>query len=400
MVIYIKSLSQKGKIMEYTIPGRYTLKIDRDRIAEARDRCTKYYHKQKIDRLPFRYASGTPSCPNYTMGDIIRDTDKLIEKTIAAINAQTESFPDTDYMPYLGMAHLGQGVIASMFGATQYVVEDNPPFTEGRVMKDIYDLGKIPRRIDPANDGWGPKLKETCEKFLDAVQGEVPVLVSDHQSPYGTATKICDNETLILAMYDEPEMVHEFFDIVTAAIEDTIDAMERWCGTEHLVKNEVVPVPNGKTGLIIWDDYISVISPRLHTEFCAPYNIRLYEKYGFGHLHTCGPYFNGYIDACLNCKPRSMDLTIMRGMARSKEDMAAFRRITKEAGIILMGSPDFTNHNAGSIFDNSWGAKDDEYLHFMADGGMFYSEWGAKENGAERTKHWHELTRDLVNVWG
>jgi hypothetical protein len=94
-----------------------------------------------------------------------------------------------------------------------------------------------------------------------------------------------------------------------------------------------------------------------------------------------------------------MDLTIMRGMARSKEDMAEFRRITKEAGIILMGSPDFTNHNSGSIFDNSWGGKDDEYLHFMADGGIFYSEWGAKEDGAARTKHWHDLTRDLVNVW-
>jgi len=385
--------------MEYIIPGRYALKIDRDRIAEARDRCSKYYHKQKVDRLPFKYNSGTANCPNYSIGDVLRDTDKLIEKTIAAVNAQTESFPDTDYLPYLGMAHLGQGVVASMFGAQQYTVEDNPPFTQGRVMQTIYDLGKIPRRINPETDGWGPKLKETCEKFLDAVQCEIPVLVSDHQSPYGTATKVCDNEEYILGMYDEPEMTHEFMDIITTGIEDTIDAMEKWCGIENLVKNEAVPVPGGENGLIIWDDYISVITPSLHTEFCAPYNRRLYEKYGRGHLHTCGPYFPGYIDACTACGPISLDLTIMRGMARSKEDMTEFRRITKEAGIILMGSPDFTSHMTGSIFDNNWGVKDDEYLHYMADGGMFYSEWGAKEDGPARTKHWHELTRDLVNSW-
>jgi uroporphyrinogen-III decarboxylase len=381
--------------MEIIISGKYELKIDKDRIAEARDRCTKYYNKQKVDRLPFRYYSGTPKCPSYTYGDIIRDPDKMIERTIAQINAQTESFPDTDYLPSLGLAHLGEGVLASMFGAEQYVVEDNPPFTNGRVMQNIYDLKKLPRKINPAEDGWGPKVKELCEKFLDAVQGEIPVGVIDHQSPYGTATKICDNEELMLAMYDEPEMVHEFFDIVTTAIEDTIDAMEQWCGSECFVKNEALPVP-GKNGVIIWDDYISVITPELHKQFCAPYNRRLYEKYGYGHLHTCGPYFPGYIDACLNCKPLSMDIAIMRGFARSKEDILEFRRVTREAGVILMGSPDYTSNH---IFDAKWGEKDDDYLRSMADGGLFYSEWGAPENGAARTKYWHELTRDLVNVW-
>jgi len=381
--------------MEIIMSGKYTLKMDKDRIAEARDRRIKYYNKQNVDRLPFQYFSGTSDCPNYTYGDIIRDVDKLIEQKIAQINAQTESFPDTDFLPYLNPVHLGEGMVPSMFGAEQYVVEDNPPYTKGRVMRNIYDLDKLPRKINPETDGWGPKLKEMCEKFLDAVQGEVPVVVSDHQSPYGVATKICDNEELMLAMYDEPEMVHEFFDIVTAGIADTIDAMEKWCGIDCLAKNEALPVP-GNHGLILWDDYISVVTPSLHKEFCAPYNMRLYEKYGAGHLHTCGPYFPRYIDACINCKPKSMDLAIMRGMSRSKEDMIEFRRITKEAGVMIIGSPDFTSEH---IFNNNWGTKDDEYLHYMADGGIMYSEWGAKENGEARTKHWHDLTRDLVNVW-
>jgi len=381
--------------MEIIMSGKYTLKIDKDRIAEARDRRAKYYNKQNVDRLPFQYFSGTSDCPNYTYGDIIRDADKLIEQKIAQINAQTESFPDTDFLPYLNPVHLGEGMVPSMFGAEQYVVEDNPPYTKGRVMRNIYDLDKLPRKINPETDGWGPKLKEMCEKFLDAVQGEVPVIVSDHQSPYGVATKICDNEELMLAMYDEPEMVHEFFDIVTAGIADTIDAMEKWCGVDCLAKNEALPVP-GNHGLILWDDYISVVTPSLHKEFCAPYNMRLYEKYGAGHLHTCGPYFPGYIDACINCKPKSMDIAIMRGMSRAKEDMIEFRRITKEAGVMIIGSPDFTSEH---IFNNNWGTKDDEYLHYMADGGIMYSEWGAKENGEARTKHWHDLTRDLVNVW-
>ena len=86
----------------------------------------------------------------------------------------------------------------------------------------------------------------------------------------------------------------------------------------------------------------------------------------------------------------------MRGMTQSKKDMIEFRRITKEAGIILIGNPNFTSNH---VFDPVWGEKDDEYLHYMADGGMIYSEWGAKENGDARTKYWHDLTRDLVNAW-
>jgi len=381
--------------MEYIIPGRYTLKIDRDRIAEARERKTKYYNKQKVDRIPFTYYAGKPKCPDYSYGDIIRDADKLVERAIATITAQTEAFPDTDYLPHLNLAHLGEGVVASMFGAEQYIVEDNPPYTNGRVMKDIYDLDKLPNKINPETDGWGPRIKEACDKFLDAVQGEVPVLVCDYQSPYGTATKICDNETLMMAMYDEPELVRKFFDTVTTGIEDTIEAMEKWCGKDCLVKNECAPVP-GQNGLILWDDYISVLTPTLHQEFCTPYNIRLYEKFGRGHLHTCGPYFNGYIDACLACNPISLDISIMRGFSRSKEDILELRRITKEAGVILAGSPDYT---ADHIFENKWGVKDDDYLHRMADGGLMYSEWGEKENGKARTKYWHDLTADLVNVW-
>ena len=382
--------------MDIIVRGRFTLKIDRCRIAEARERVTKYYHKQKVDRLPFMYYAYVQGVPEYNSREILEDTDKLIEQNIARINAQTEAFADTDYLPYLDLAFLGQGIVPSMFGAEQYVVEYAHPFTKGRLMKDIYELDKIRTKINPETDGWGPKMKDVCEKFLDATNCEIPISVCDHQSPYGVATKIIDNEELMMAMYDEPELVHKFFDTVTTGIDDTVYAMLKWFGKENIVTNTYMPVP-GQNGLVIWDDYISVITPKLHTEFCQPCNMRLYEKYGRGHLHTCGPYFPGYIDACLACKPLSMDITIMRGMARSKEDLMEFRRITKEAGVILRGSPSYTT--SPSVMNGAWETLTDEDLHYIADGGLFIIDGGAKEEGPARTKHWHELTGDLVNSW-
>ena len=378
--------------------GKYTVRIDRDRVAEARKRLTDFYSGRPVDYMPFRYSCGTPDCPSYTIGDIARDPDKAIELAIAKINAQTNSYPDTDFSPSLQFEYLGEGMVASMFGAKQYIVENDPPFTEGRFMNDIYDLHKLPREINPAEDGWGPILKETIEKFLDATNGEIPVGVCDHQSTYGTATKIINNEALMYAMYDEPEMVHEFFDIVTRGIEATIDAMSSWAGgAERLVHNITASVPGTECGLIIWDNYISVINPELHMEFCKPYNDRLYERYGRGHLHTCGPYFPGYIDATLACKPRSLDFAIMRGMSRSKEDIRKFRQITRDAGIILSGSP---NSTSAGIFEGKWDTIEEDYLLDMATGGMIYSESGPPENGKAATERFRKISDEAFRRMG
>ena len=375
--------------------GKYTLKINRERMAEARQRMTDFYMHRKSDRAPFCYYSGDGGdCPAYTNRQIIEDPDKKIQQTIARINAQTEAYTDTDFLPFLTLDHLGEGLVPSLFGATQYIVDGNPPYTEGRVMKDIFDLDKIPERIDPDKDGWGPLMKDLVTKFLDATNGEIPIGVSDHQSPYGCATKIIQNEELMYAMYDEPELVHKFFDRITTGIEDTIEALQRWLGKDHVVLNYNAPVPNGDCGLILWDDYISVVSPQLHTEFCKPYNDRLYAKFGVGHLHTCGPYFPGYIDAALVCKPRSLDFAIMRGFNRSKDDMLEFRRITREHGIILTGNPaSCENH----IFAGPWAPIDDDYLREMANGGMIYSSWGAPEQGDEATKKWIAICDEVGN---
>ena len=155
--------------------------------------------------------------------------------------------------------------------------------------------------------------------------------------------------------------------------------MERWVGPENLVKNIHVPIP-GKAGIILWDDYISVLSPDLHTEFCAPCNKRLYKKYGQGHLHTCGPYFPGYINAALACEPRSMDTSIMRGFGKTREDLINFRKITQEKNILLFGK---IMINDISIFEKGGQEADDELLTMFIKGGCMPASDGTYEKGVK-----------------
>ena len=209
----------------------------------------------------------------------------------------------------------------------------------------------------------------------------------------GIATKIMDNENLMLAMYDAPEEMMRFMEIVTGAIDDTIAAMERRVGKENLVKNASAPVPGGETGLILWDDYVSVLSPEMHEKFCRPFNMKLYDKYGYGHLHTCGPYFPGYLEACLACKPKSLDLSIMRGMSRSREDFLRFRERTREAGVILCGTPVVSE---GSIFENKFIEPDEEFLTEMARGGILPGGGGSYEDGVRMTEMWKRISKRVL----
>lgn len=374
--------------------AKYKLNIDRDRYNEAKKRVADYYNHRPVDKIPFCYRIASKGTPHYNMMEKNDDFSLFVEENIASFNYQAEHFPDTDFLPVFNFDLLGEGLIPSFFGAEQLVVENNPPFTKGRVLNEIADVYKLPKRIDPEHDGWGARLMRLCDICLDATNGDVPIGMFDLQSPYGLATKLIENEKLMLAMYDEPEATKYFLELMTQAIMDTIDAVEKRVGKANFAKNIAAPLANDRTGLILYDDYISVLNPKLHEEFCCPFNIKLYERYGRGHLHTCGPYFNGYIEPCLTCKPVSLDLTIMRGMSRTREDFLLFREITRRDNIILSGYPIISE---GSIFEQKFIQPDEEFLTEMARGGILPSVCGQTyAEGIEATKMWERISKRVL----
>lgn len=363
------------------------LTYSKDRVAEAREIRTKWYRGEKVERNPFQFIVRADvwrvgNANPYSFREVNEDPWKAVHGQMLSMQHCFDTFPDCDYLPVFTLDHLGEGVLPSMYGARQMVVDDNQPFTEGRVMRDIYDIEKLPKKVDVENSEWGKILKEQILCFLDATHGEIPVSVADHQSPYGIATKLLPNEELMYAMYDEPALVHQLMDIVTNGIIDLIETMKGWVGEDLLVTNTYNPIPK-TSGLILYDDYVSVLSPALHKAFCAPYNIRLFEKYGYGHLHTCGPYFPGYLDACIACKPRSLDVSIMRDTNKTRADLLAFRRITAEHNILLLSGPGYNDLKIfdQSIFDNVYENADfDLYLEY-ARYGHYMSALGTYEEG-------------------
>ena len=360
------------------------LHYDKDRVAQARDLRARWYKGEKTGRTPFIFnvpapvSNGWLAANPYSFREIIADSAKAVEGNILSIQHQLETFPDCDYLPMMNTFYFGEGILASMYGAEQQIEENVPPFTKGRFFKDIRDAQRIHNNFDVEATEWGAKLKEHTQRFVEATRGEIPVGVADYQSPYGTATKLLPNEELMLAMYDEPELLDNFLTVVTDGIIKLIAAMERWVGPECVARNHANPIP-GEPGVILWDDYISVITPELHAKHCAPHNKRLFARYGTGHLHTCGPYFPSYIDACLASEPRSMDVTIMRGFGKTREDLFRFCEIATQNNILLLAGWMLVYEN--SVFEKGAVHADDDLWAAYVRGGHMPMASGSFEDG-------------------
>jgi hypothetical protein len=76
-----------------------------------------------------------------------------------------------------------------------------------------------------------------------------------------------------------------------------------------------------------------------------------------------------------------MDISAMRGMARSRQDLLQFRLRTREAGVRLRGGI-----AANAVHQNdkaAWEPWDEDFLCQMADGGLYLTDSGDAQRGRE-----------------
>ncbi len=262
---------------------KFALKYDAGKVRESVARMAALAAGRVPDRVPIYYnvARSEPPLPKYDLFD-----DELdLERWIVTRQNQYDMFPEGDFFPWVWAGSpFTQAIVPSLFGARTTVSESNGMANVAdRLINDLEnDLPKLPRRIDPEIDGMGPLLKTRLQAWVAATDGKIPIMPFDWQTPYGVASMLMGDAELMVAMYETPELVRELFDRTTQAIIDLIDAAQRWIGDPGLcLLNNHMFHPGA--GIILHDDYLSVLSPELHAKFCLPANLRLFEKYGFGH---------------------------------------------------------------------------------------------------------------------
>ena len=192
-----------------------------------------------------------------------------------------------DATPYF-MPWFGTGVLASAFGAQVRFPDrmDADPAVAGSVIERPADIARL-RKPDPERDGLMPAVLR-CIAHARA-HGDLPVGLTDMNSPLSTAAQLCGYDRLFVWMYDEPGAVHELMDRVT-------DAFIEWVKVQKEVIGEPLDASNGLQGIWsppgvgVWasDDDLVSIGADHYERFVAPRLGRAFTAFGGGSLHFCG----------------------------------------------------------------------------------------------------------------
>jgi uroporphyrinogen-III decarboxylase len=193
-----------------------------------------------------------------------------------------------DAIPYF-MPWMGTTVLASAFGCKikepqnsreEFGVLDTP-------VKSVADIAKL-KMPDPYKDGLMPRVLE----FIDhAVKNsDLPVGLTDMNSPLSTACQLCGYDKIFLWMYDEPKLIHDLMSIVTDAFIDWTTLQKKHIGEPITSSNGLQGTWSPKGGVWVSDDDLTLLNAELYEEFVVPHYSKIFDIFG-GSVHFCG---NGY----------------------------------------------------------------------------------------------------------
>jgi len=181
-------------------------------------------------------------------------------------------------------------------------------------MPAIYGGVKIPARdgggihITPVARTIGDVLKLTQKPFEETdfqraldMHGEICkrlgtdgiyLRAPDFQGPINTLALLFEDQSeLMMAMYDQPELVHEAARRVTDMLIDYTAKFRAAVGAEKHIGNiwPYTALIDGK-GVSITQDYMPLLGSELYAEFELPYLKRISDTFGGVFIHCCGYY--------------------------------------------------------------------------------------------------------------
>lgn len=232
----------------------------------------------------------------------------------------------------------GSSILISLFGAEMYYMDDkyNTLPTSKPLSGGIEAIkGLIRQGIPDIYGGLGEKVF-TMAKYYQELMAPYPkikkyvhVYHPDLQGPMDVCEVLWGSD-LFLDIMDEPEVVHEFLELITQTY---TRFMEKWL--------TIVPFFNGygvhwgmmyEGNIMIRDDSAMNFSPKMFDEFIKPYDQRLLDVFGGGAIHFCGR-GDHYIESTSSMK----GLYAMNMSQTDYNNMEKIFKNTVDKGIKLIG---------------------------------------------------------------
>jgi hypothetical protein len=211
------------------------------------------------------------------------------------LDYQRKTLADTlnvgsDLMPAVGINHLGNVVIPSMFGARLLMPEagsttlqDIGPETYP-ILSDIHEITEL--KIPSLNFGIVSEVENIARFYRENLPRWVSVIPPDGAGPFSTAMQLRGSEILI-EMMDYPDLCHRLISLCANLIVEVQLRLRKILGAplrdEHVTNFGIMGA-----GLRLGEDSMVNLSPTMIREFCLPAFVQVNQQFGgSGHIHFC-----------------------------------------------------------------------------------------------------------------
>jgi hypothetical protein len=181
----------------------------------------------------------------------------------------------------------GIGVVSSSFGIP-YVWKDGqspavyPRFTTAR---DAINALEGPVHKSPI----GIEVMERIEYFLEKTKGQIPMSLTDTQSPLDIASSyILEASNFMFEMYDHPDDLKEFLDLLVDLETEFLQKQIDLIGDALVKPGHGFASSRKFLGLGFSDDNILMISDEAYREFALPYLCNVSTVAEGPVFHSCG----------------------------------------------------------------------------------------------------------------
>lgn len=233
-----------------------------------------------------------PACEFY--GALSNSKETSLAAQLDSLTAAMDLHSDFAFN-YLEPWH-GVGIYAAAFGSP--VIR-----TEHTAIQTLYRY----RSIDELEEEIAYPDYRTCEYltmvldsiryFKEETRGEIPICLTDTQSPNDTASLILDACELFEASVSEPELLQDLLRKVTRLIGEFTDRQieEIGAGNVAFYGHQMYSDPSFR-GISLSDDNVAVTSPRSFRSSSLEYLKELSLRFDGLALHSCGTFTHSLPD--------------------------------------------------------------------------------------------------------
>ena len=256
------------------------------------ERTQKRLRDFETNRVRELMVSQHPACEFY--GALSNSKETSLEAQLDSLTAAMDLHSDFAFN-YLEPWH-GVGIYAAAFGSPVIRTNHTAIQTLYRY-QSIDDLEENIAYPDYSKCEYLTMVLDTIRYFKEQTGGEIPICLTDTQSPNDTASLILDACELFAASISEPELLQDLLGKVTRLITEFTERQIEEIGEGNVAYygHQMYSDPSFR-GISLSDDNVAVVSPRSFRNSSLDYLKELSLHFDGLALHSCGRFTHSLPD--------------------------------------------------------------------------------------------------------